>query len=389
MATITQARALAGAHKRLVPRGVLALLVLGVAGAAVTAPAASARSLHWSAGRARSAGDLIGVACPARTLCVAVDNAGKVVVSGRPSGGPKTWRVVSGVTVLQAGGTLKQQTDAARIDQEANDVSCPSVHLCVLGRPGASSRPGGAPEVFPVASVVYTTNPLGGKSAWHTVNGIDRNAGLVGSISCPSVHLCFALENRTDQYGNGRAVLLESTDPTGPANAWRVTSAEVGDYFQGLSCPSTALCVAGGGGGLWWTTHPAGPSATWSYVHLDTGQVDAVSCPSTGLCLGQPDMAGCKPCGAGNDVLSARPTTGAWRQAAVATGFITCKTTSFCVGVAFPDISVQVSTQPTGDRRAWQLTRIAKSSAYLRAVACASTSFCVAVGDRGSVAVGQ
>lgn len=111
----------------------MAVLVGVAAGAAGAADAgvasgdrgAPAAPLRWSAGRVKGAGDLIDVACPARTLCVAISNAGNVAVSNQPWAGAATWRVVSGLTILRAGGTLQQQTDAAQIDQERGSVSGP------------------------------------------------------------------------------------------------------------------------------------------------------------------------------------------------------------------------------------------------------------------------
>jgi hypothetical protein len=356
----------------------LMLLALGVASGAA-ASAAAAGTLRWSAGYARGAGDLIGVACPARTLCVAVNSAGKVVVSKRPSAGAHTWKVIHDLTILQQGGTLAQQIAAARVDTEAYDVSCPSVHLCLIGRPGAGSIGS------PVGSIVHTTNPLGGASAWHTVNGIGTSGGQIDSISCPSAHVCYALDTKVDQFGNGFATPLVSTNPTGGAATWNATGPDINDYFQGLSCPSAALCVAGGGSGLYWTHRPLGPMSPWQLATTEPAQVDSVSCPSTSLCLAQPDLVA----NGNNDIISTNPAAGHWHRTPVATNGLTCPSTSLCVGAAWPGLAVWSSTHPAGGATAWHLTKIRKSSKSLRTASCASARFCVAVGDGGSIAVGQ
>ena len=147
---------------------------------------AAAAGLRWTAGRNRAAGDLVEVACPSAVLCVAVNNAGGVVVSTHPATGAGSWRVVRGLRVLQLGGTLAQQTTAAQIDTMAYDLSCPSAHLCLIGAAGAE-RPGHVPGLPAVASVVYSTDPAAGAAAWHTVSGIDGNAGQIVSLTCPSV----------------------------------------------------------------------------------------------------------------------------------------------------------------------------------------------------------
>src|SRR5947209_8179035 len=73
---------------------------------------AAADGLRWTAGRDRAAGDLVEIACPSALLCVAVNNAGRVVVSRHPATGAGSWRVVRGLRVLQLGGTLAQQRAA-------------------------------------------------------------------------------------------------------------------------------------------------------------------------------------------------------------------------------------------------------------------------------------
>ena len=367
---------------------VIAVAIAGGGGAhAATADSGSGQSpsLQWSSGRARAAGDLIEVACPARTLCVALNNAGGVVVSAKPAGGASSWKVIRGLRALQLGGTRKQQSDAAEIDTMAFDLSCPSVHLCVVGRPGSP----------PTASVLYTTDPTGEASAWHEVKNIGGNAGRIASLTCPSVRRCYALENVSDSHGNITATALASTRPAGPASAWRKTGGTLADYPEGIACPSRSLCVVATGGGMYATANAAGPVSAYKFAN-DTnqqGQIDAVACPSTRLCIAQPDMAGCTPCGAGNDLISTDPVTGTWRQAGVATGDIACPTSEFCVGTAagtrHASDELAFSTDPAGPAHAWHYVSRLRGNPRLRGIACASASFCVAVGDGGAIAVGS
>jgi hypothetical protein len=373
-------------------RGLWVPLVCGVFLLSVSPAAAS--GLRWSAGRDRRAGNLIEVACPSKALCVAVNNAGGVAVSTHPARGARSWRVVRGLKILQLGGTLAQQNDAAMIDIMAFDLSCPSVHLCVVGRPGAEAS-GSIPGEPPIASVVYTTDPAGRASAWHTVNGIGGNAGQIASLTCPALKLCYALENVSDKHGNITATALVSTDPTGPASVWTKTGGTIGNYTEGIACPSHSVCVTATGLGMYSTADAAGPASTWNFA-TDTnqeGQIDAVTCASTHLCIAQPDLAGCIPCGAGNDLISTNPVTGRWRRAAVATGDIACPTSKFCVGTAagtrHASDELAFSTDPDGPARAWHYISRLTGRPRLRGIACASSSFCVAVGDGGAIAVGR
>jgi hypothetical protein len=355
---------------------------------------ASAAGLRWTAGRDRAAGALVEVACPSAVLCVAVNNAGGVVVSRHPASGAGSWRVVRGLRALQLGGTLAQQRTAAQIDTMAYDLSCPSVHLCLIGAAGAE-RPGHVPGLPAVASVVYSTHPAAGPAAWHAVSGIDGNTGEVVSLTCPSAHLCHALENVTDSDGNVTAIPLITHNPTGPATGWTRTGGTVDNYTEGLACPTPALCVAAAGLGVYASANALGPAASWRFA-MDTnqtGQIDSVACASAHLCLAAPDMAGCIPCGAGNDLISTQPAAGIWRRAAVPTGDLACPTTRFCVGIAqgtrHTRQDLVSSTDPAGPSRAWHYLSGLSGGNRLRALACASRSFCAAVGDAGEIAVGR
>jgi hypothetical protein len=355
---------------------------------------AAASSLRWTAGRDASAGDLIEVACPTAGLCVAVNNAGGVVVSTHPSPAASNWHVVRGLRVLQLGGTVAQQTAAAQIDTMAYDLSCPSAHLCVIGAAGAE-QPDHVPGLPGVASVVYSTNPAGGAATWHTVSGIDGNAGQIDSLTCSSTHLCHALEDITDSDGDVTAIPLVTHNPTGGARGWMRTGGTVADYTEGLACPTSAVCVTASGLGVYSSANALGPASGWHFASdtNQTGQIDSVACPSTHLCLAAPDEAGCIPCGAGNDLISTHPAAGIWRRAAVPTGDLACPTATFCVGIAqgthHTRQDLVFSTDPAGPAGAWHYLAGLSGSHPLRALACASTSLCVSVGDSGEIAVGH
>jgi hypothetical protein len=355
---------------------------------------ATAAGLRWTAGRDLRAGDLIDVACPSAKLCVAVSNAGGVLVSTQPATGAGSWRAVHGLRVLQLGGTLAQQKTAAQIDLMAYDLSCPSAHLCVIGAAGAE-KPGHVPGLPGLASVVYSTDPAGGAAAWHAVSDIDGNAGQIVSLTCPSTHLCHALEDVTSSDGDISAMPLVTHNPTGAASAWRRTGGTVADYTEGLACPTSALCVTASGLGMYASANALGPAATWHFA-MDTnqtGQIDSVACPSAHLCLAAPDEAGCIPCGAGNDLISTHPAAGIWRRAAVPTGAITCTTTTFCVGVAqgthHTRQDLVSSNNPAGPASAWHYLAGLSGGNRLRALSCASPKLCVGVGDSGEIAVGH
>jgi hypothetical protein len=54
-------------------------------------------------------------------------------------------------------------------------------------------------------------------------------------VSCPSSGLCVAV----DEWGD----VVTSTNPTGGASAWTVTHVDGSNFLSGVSCPSSGLCV--------------------------------------------------------------------------------------------------------------------------------------------------
>jgi hypothetical protein len=340
--------------------------LLALTGALVLAgPARASGPLRWSAGHIRGVGDMVGVSCPARKLCVAFTRGGKVLVSKRPAGGASTWKAVRGLHIHP---NLLNLTST-----EIYDVACPSVHLCLTATKG---------------TIVYTTNPLGGASAWHRTTLDPAALDTIAAISCPGVHFCVALDDVPPTSGpsNGTVTVFTATNPTGGAGAWHTGAPITDDTIQGASCPSVSLCVAGGQGSVDWTTGVTDPTSSWQTgMGWTTGSIDTVSCPSVGLCLAVPDLPGM----GNNDVFSVNPIAGIWHKTPVATDSMSCPATTLCVGTAFPGEAIWASTHPSGGRHAWHFTHLAGGRNYLRAVSCASTSFCVAVGDSGRFAVGR
>jgi hypothetical protein len=177
--------------------------------------------------------------------------------------------------------------------------------------------------------------------------------------------------------------------------------------LDAVSCPSTALCVAiDRAGGILWSIHPTGPAGDWHLDDVDLGnQLTGISCPSTTLCVAVDAI--------GDVVSSTDPTGGAgeWSVASVdknatalntdtatptLTRAISCPSTSLCVTVdAVGDAFV--STDPTGGTGAWTSTYIDPGrtrgcataglacQAPLVGVSCPSTTLCAAVDFSGDI----
>ena len=237
-------------------------------------------------------------------------------------------------------------------------VSCPSMSLCVASDAGGS--------------LLTSTNPLGGRSAW-TITKLP--AGIQGAISCPTAQFCAATA--------GDAVLT-STDPTGGPSAWTVTSLFSGYHqFTGISCPSASLCVAVDAvGDVVVSTNPIGGPAAWRTTNIDgRTSINAVSCPSGSLCVAVDNLA--------NVLTSTNPTgsASAWSAPArvdpdphyPALNSISCPSASLCVATAddYSGGNLVISTNPTGGAEAWALIHVDDGKEPVT-VSCASVSLCIA-----------
>ena len=337
-------------------------LLAGLLGAgAVGAP--PARAAAWSSGFVDDGGvegTFFGADCPSPSLCVAVGSNGIVASSTDPAGGPAAWTAVHPFGKLefppQPGVKMRYEGDQIRA------VSCPSPSLCVAAGPQGR--------------FLSSTDPAGG--AWKVAERGIEATHLFG-LSCPATSLCVAVG-----YG-GR--IVTSTDPTGDAAAWQVSSLAGGYDLRAVSCPSTSLCVATGlGGEVLASTDPAAGAPGWRALGRPLGESPllAVECPSTSLCLSGD---------AGSILASTDPASdlAAWRSFAGGSGLpitaLSCPAPSACA--AFDDnADAIVSTDPTAGPAAWSFENVVPAPPAptgepngIFALACPSTSLCVAAGQ--------
>ncbi|MDQ6778860.1 MAG: hypothetical protein M3071_22145 [Actinomycetota bacterium] len=324
--------------------------------------------LVWTAPMRIDSEPINGLACPSISLCVAVDNAGRVVSSTDPLGGARTWQTAD--------------VDAAN---PLTGVSCPSAALCVavdgqgnVATTGTPSGPASAWAVAPVDTSITEPSPYGG--------GPD----LLRGVSCPSVSLCLAV----DSVGN----LVASGAPTGGAGAWALIHIDNNsDYgclgggltcqapLMGVSCPTPALCSAVDFTGnvlqtatpsvpAAWPSQPAGgggPQSLWS-----------VSCPSASLCATVD--------GAGGDAITWNPATGlrlTTHRLPIDAFGVWCSSTSLCLASgesAKGTAELVGSTDPASPTPAWVVTDFGQ----INAVSCPTSSVCLAADNQGDVIVG-
>ena len=230
------------------------------------------------------------VACPSTMLCV---------FAGEPTApGAKTLAVVASTGPFTPGGritghliAIPQPADPGAGSYAGAHLSCPTVTLCVLLTPGA---------------LYATASPLTGP--WVSELAVAGPDDRLRGISCPDNDFCAAVVSHlpgATSTNPGRATtdVLISTQPLGGATMWsrtEITQASEDVALSAIACPSSRLCVVGGGYGevgSWIETSidPTGGSSAWSGGALDQsiaasgpGQYALfdLGCPTAGFCVG-------------------------------------------------------------------------------------------------------
>ncbi|MDA0178915.1 hypothetical protein OJ997_01310 [Solirubrobacter phytolaccae] len=211
-------------------------------------------------------------------------------------------------------------------------------------------------------------------SAPKQINGAAPFSGghRIDGMSCPTTSLCVGVD------AEGRA--LTATSPA--AGTWTPTPISDSEGLLGIDCASATRCVAiTRWGEVITTSNPTGGAGAWATAKVADGTfLGGVSCPTTTFCAAVGS--------GGLIVTSTNPTgsAGAWTKTNVPgvdlLWKISCPTASLCVAIDAGN-NLLTSTNPTGGASAWQRTTIAGTT--LSDVSCPSTTLCVAVGYAGKL----
>ncbi len=230
-------------------------------------------------------------------------------------------------------------------------------------------------------NAITSTNPTGPASAWKRVS--IASGHFLRGVSCASASFCVAVD------GTGNAIA--STDPTGGASKWKLTNIHGATPLLAVSCPSASFCVAvDNAGQAVGSTDPGAASPTWTAHTIDgTNVLEAVSCRSTSFCVAVDS--------AGNAVSSTDPAAASptWTvhsgiDGSNEIGAVSCPSIALCVGTDEDSLGlghVISSTTPTANT-AWHSAKIAGGDPLfntLFGVSCLSTKLCVALDDNGNV----
>ena len=161
-------------------------------------------------------------------------------------------------------------------------------------------------------------------------------SGYTGGVSCPSTSLCVVVDA-------GHAYVSE--DPTADFPTWTWRKLYFGGFssppMYAISCPDTDLCVAGNlPGELWVSTNPAADEPAWTAPASLVSQTTGISCPTTAFCVAVGSLKG-------RALVSATPAdpSPAWTSAPLDTPYfmqgVSCVSIELCVAV---DRAGQITT---------------------------------------------
>ncbi len=228
----------------------------------------------------------------------------------------------------------------------------------------------------PAASADVVTLGFGPAQDW--TNGTSPLGVYAKAISCPTATFCAA-------SGPNATVATSTTPTSGPWAAANIDGGAGTQYAGRLACPSAAFCASlnPSGSNVYTSANPLGGAATWAGANVTALTTD-LACPTADLCVVVDRTA--------NIATSTNPTGGAatWTKASLAGAVdhlsaVACASTTFCVafGIKGSSTTISTSTNPTGGAAAWTTQDFGTSLRPISA-SCPSASFCVTT-DGGSI----
>lgn len=178
----------------------------------------------WSRFQLRNV-SFVAVSCPSAKLCVAGAGNRNVLVSTNPAGGVRAWRTR---TVLPP-------------DTVMEDISCATVHACMLSNYENGTDVAFRPSTHPTAAGIW--RPDG------DVTGYPHEGTAHSNVSCVNGSFCAGITHSDFSYGDGWV-----TSDFG--HHWQhveLADSSSGDHLlTGITCGAPSLCVAidNGGGAL-------------------------------------------------------------------------------------------------------------------------------------------
>ena len=329
----------------------------------------------WTTSTVDGTNTITAVSCASTSFCAAVDNAGYLLTSTKPS---------------EASSWVKTDIDGSHT---LNGVSCPTTSFCAA--------------VDNQGQVLISTNPTGGAGAWKA-ESIDPLASLVG-ISCTSSTFCATVDNAGHiiTYTGSAANWLTATagawsnEPSSYAYQWErcnsggsecsTISGQTGTSYQegsadvghSLRVEVTATNAVGSGKAT--SAASAVVSGVRSFA-IDSGHsMEAISCSpgttgSSGLCLALATehraYVATDPEGGTGDWVKTPETSG---ESGGVYG-ASCASTSFCVATVWGQTNIG---SVSGTSVTW--TDNGANASHFAGVSCTSTTFCAHIDSSSGV----
>lgn len=351
----------------------------GAGGVHVATSEAQLKSSSWTETNVDGSA-LNGIACTSTSSCVAVDNQGNVLNLRIEGSGAATAvkQDVDGATKLTAvscaGGTTCAAVDVAGnvfVSMDAGETWKKEL------------APGGDLTSVSCASssLCVTASTAGSVTSFDpTLTQSVDSTSAIDTISCiPSSTTCVVGD------ATGNAFYASNVSATSAAS-WQPWSGPGAGRSDAMSCPSSSLCLMAAGeqsesgvngGNLYYATALGG---AWTHAYSPAYGVDAISCPSTSFCADGQDNYGYFR-------WATSPGSTSWNledQGYGAMKGVSCLSSSFCA-IADSTGRVYVATSESQVKSsAWTETNVDPSTA-LNGIACSSTTACVAVDTTGNV----
>ena len=235
-----------------------------------------------------------------------------------------------------------------------------------------------------LVALVTAAPAIAGGFTWTKRGKIPHIIGSADSISCPTTTLCVAA-------GGGNEIHWTTT-AGGKGTAWKRAPVEpradaLGPFeIFDVSCPTATFCVAGDDhSNVLTTTTPKAGAAGWQVAKLPSDTyvgVLALSCASPVLC-GILDVSGY--------ALTSVAPAGAWSRTRINATVnadlydLSC-VTGLCAATE-ANGKVWTTTDPSAQPAVWSERTLAKGGKRITTVACGSARLCVAGGDSSSLRV--
>jgi hypothetical protein len=180
---------------------------------------------------------LLAISCPSVALCVAGDAEGNVLTSTDPTGGPGAWKVTYVDHEIEAG--------SMAVDDQAEliSIACPSVSLCIAsdgaGNVLTSKDPTGGASAWTLRRVVHVESAPPTALEDLSCPSTMRCLGLYR-------HGTDYADVNYDAFGEGswNPVSIDGVKPPPSVSCPSSSPLCVTADATGISCPSTQLCVA-------------------------------------------------------------------------------------------------------------------------------------------------